>query len=82
EREVRFLIQNLPINAEGTSLDFNNAIAPNVIPIDVDISSFVKKIHLSPRAPEWMLNLLKDIVIKYSINVEVRRSNLYISPIY
>lgn len=82
EREVRFLIQNLPINAEGTSLDFNNAIAPNVIPIDVDVSSFVKKIHLSPRAPEWMLNLLKDIVIKYSINIEVRRSNLYISPIY
>lgn len=57
-------------------------MTPNVISIDVDINKFVKKIHLSPRSPEWMLNLLQDIVNKYSINVEVRRSNLYISPVY
>lgn len=82
EREVRFLIQRLPINTEENKVDFNNAVAPNVIPVDVDVNLFVKRIHLSPRAPEWMLSLLKDIVIKYSINVEVRRSNLYISPIY
>lgn len=82
EREVRFLIQRLPLNSEKNKVEFDNAVAPNVIPIDANINSFVKKIHLSPRAPEWMLNLLKDVVSKYSISVEVRRSNLYISPIY
>lgn len=82
EREVRFLIQNLPIDKESNKMDFSNAAAPNVIPIDVDLNKFIKRIHLSPRSPEWMLNLLQEIVKKYSITVEVRRSNLYISPIY
>lgn len=82
EREVRFLIQNLPIDKKNNKVDFDCAVTPNVIAIDVDINKFVKKIHLSPRSPEWMLNLLQDIVNKYSINVEVRRSNLYISPVY
>ena len=81
EKEVRFLIQNIPLDAEEKRVDFNKTV-PNVIPIDVNINSFVKKIHLSPRSPDWMLNLLQDIVNKYSINVEVRRSDLYISPIY
>ncbi|WP_370557529.1 DUF2971 domain-containing protein [Edwardsiella tarda] len=82
EREVRFLIQKLPISKDNTRVDFDNIKTPNVIPITVDINKFVKKIHLSPRSPEWMLDLLQDVVKKYSINVEVRRSDLYTSPIY
>ncbi|NPE61196.1 DUF2971 domain-containing protein [Dickeya dadantii] len=82
EREVRFLIQKIPIDVKRNRVDFDNCVAPAVISIDANINSFVKKIHLSPRAPEWMLNLLRDVIKKYSINVEVRRSNLYISPIY
>lgn len=82
EREVRFLIQNLPLNSEKNMLEFEGAVTPNVVSIDVNLNSFVKRIHLSPRSPEWMLNLLKDVVGKYSIDVEVRRSNLYISPVF
>ncbi|HGP0623457.1 TPA: hypothetical protein ACKPX6_000992 [Serratia marcescens] len=82
EREVRFLIQRLPIDKEKNRVDFDGVVTPNVIPIDIDINKFVKKIHLSPRSPEWMLNLLQDVVKRYSIDIEVRRSNLYISPIY
>lgn len=82
EREVRFLIQKIPYNSEGDEVNFQEMVSPNVIPVDVDVSSFVKKIHLSPRAPEWMLTLLQDVVKKYSIDVEVRRSNLYLSPVY
>lgn len=82
EREVRFLIQRLPFDKDNNRVDFDNIITPNVIPITVDINKFVKRIHLSPRSPEWMLNLLQDIVKRYSIDVEVRRSDLYTTPIY
>lgn len=63
-------------------MDFNNVVVLNVILIDVDVSLFVKKVYLFFCVFEWMLNLLKDIVIKYLINVEVRCFNLYIFLIY
>lgn len=50
-------------NPHGTSIKLKN-------------NSFISEIKLSPEAPEWFYSLVRNIEKRYSIGVEVNRSNL------
>lgn len=41
-----------------------------VVKCEVDVNKLIKRIHLSPYAPKWYLNLIEDLVKKYNLNPE------------
>jgi hypothetical protein len=80
EREVRGLIQELP-HKDG-KIDVDKRNDKTGLAIGVSLGSFVKTIHLSPISPLWLADLVSRVVEKYEVHCEVRKSDLYSSPVY
>lgn len=45
--------------------------------IPVSLNRLIENIYVSPKSPEWFLDLVKSITKKYSLNKEVIQSDLY-----
>jgi hypothetical protein len=45
--------------------------------ISVDVETLVGEILVSPDSPEWIEEVVRDVVAKYGLNKTVRRSDLY-----
>jgi len=52
------------------------------IAIDIDVSTLIDKIYISPYAPVWFYDMLKDIISKYGINKEVFKSEMQAEPYF
>lgn len=55
---------------------------PKIKKIDVNLNEMINTIHISPFAPKWIFELVKEISIKYNIFSDIKQSNLYDDPIY
>ncbi len=44
--------------------------------VSVNINVLIGKIYLSPTAPDWVVDLLKEICCKYDISADVVKSDL------
>ncbi|WP_410879898.1 hypothetical protein [Myroides sp. DW712] len=64
--------------ARNTKLDRNQLYNGNpVIHCEIDTNILITKIHVSPYAPKWYNELIKDVLMRYNLkNVEVYQSNL------
>ncbi len=52
------------------------------VTIDVVPDEFIKAIHVSPTAPKWFGELIKQLVDRYNLTVPVEVSDLYDRPSY
>lgn len=69
EREVRALIRNHENNGKGVSC-----------PANLDI--LIKNVYVSPYAPEWFVEVVRDVVKKYELNKSVLYSAMADKPFY
>ena len=69
EREVRALIRNHKNDGKGVS-----------VPVNLDI--LIDKIYVSPYAPEWFSDVVRDVVKKYGIDKPVVYSSMTDIPFY
>lgn len=80
EREVRAIIQDLPVEQDQIAAGKPNNASGLSVPVALD--SLIGKIHVSPTAPSWLGELLSSIVAKYGLHCPVEKSDLYSSPVY
>lgn len=73
EQEVR-LIHN--VSNEGWKHDWVNEKYENGIKINVDVQELISEIVISPFAPDWFIELIEDILNKYSIECKLINSTL------
>ena len=69
EREVRALIRNHENTGKGISQ-----------PVDLDV--LIKKVYVSPYAPEWFAQVVRDVVNKYNLDKPVVYSSMQEQPFY
>ena len=80
EKEVRAIIQELPSQGKDIAVGKNNS--SNGVNIDIDISNLIRKVYVSPTAPQWLVELTGEVSRKYEITVPVVKSDLYSSPVF
>jgi hypothetical protein len=84
EHELRALIQDLPRMpdpAGGAASVFNRFSKPDcgrMVPVSV--RDLVEKVYISPTAPTWFRDLVKQLTARYKIDVPVEQSLLDRSP--
>ncbi len=84
EKEIRIVRQDLPLEIRD-SKPFLNMDKKNDrygININIDLNKLIKTIHISPEAPNWFFDLVIEVIEKYDISCEVKKSDLYNDPIY
>ena len=70
EREIRALIQPDNIN----TLRYG-------VSIPIELENFVNEIYVSPMAPYWYTEMLRDVLTKYDINIAINQSSLDKPPV-
>jgi len=81
ERELR-AIYNLSNVKDFNELEIKNKRIGDGKWIDVDLDKFIEKIFISPNSPNWFLEIVKNIVHLYNLNIPVLRSSLEEEPFY
>ncbi len=54
---------------------------PNGIPFSVDTKELIKEIYIAPKAEDWLVSSINDLLLKYGIQTTAIKSNLYDSKI-
>ena len=49
---------------------------------EVDLSLLIQEVVVSPYAPDWLLELVRSVVIRYDLQVPVVRSDLAHAPVW
>ena len=61
--------------------DFTQANKLGGISIPVDLKKMIEKVYVSPRSPNWIVELIRALVEEtYSLDVSVIQSDLYSEP--
>ncbi|WP_339103198.1 DUF2971 domain-containing protein [Haloterrigena salinisoli] len=69
--------------AEGGVNTIDEVNLPVGMYMEVDVEELIENIHVSPTAPDWFLELIEDVLSKYSIDTEcVTRSSLVEDPVF
>ena len=79
EREVRAIVQRAP------DPTMPNRISPfprGGIGVRVALSQLIETVYVSPTAPAWYLELVRQIARRYSLPADVKQSSLAADPIY
>ena len=74
ENEIRCLILvggTLDVTKEGFDI-----ITPDNIKEKVNLNTLIEEVYVSPFAPVWFYNIVKDLCEKYEINKKVIQSNI------
>lgn len=77
EKEVRVIIQE----ADKINLQSSEVNPKHGISIDIDVNQLIRRIHVSPTAPDWLVSLTSEIASKYDLRAPVNKSNLYTDPL-
>lgn len=64
EKEIRAIIQGFSTNENG-------------IYVETDIHNLVENIYISPLTPEWVVDIIKSITLKYGYEFNIKKSQLY-----
>lgn len=80
ERELRATILEGLSKPEG-GIDWDTETRLGIIVENVDIGSLVEKIYVAPNTPTWFEQLVRVIVERFELKLEVVKSSLYDSPI-
>lgn len=74
EKEVRVIIDRYSENIEDSML-------PSSMAVPVVLSKLIRSIVIHPEAQGWFESLIRSVVQRYELQVEVRRSKLAFDPI-
>lgn len=92
EREVRAIIQKLPIGITQSELkdsirnmstvEINQwlDICDSGVHYDIDIDLLIQEVVIAHFAPEWLLDLVNQVAKRYSLKAPIYRSHLAESP--
>ena len=80
EREVRTVIQDLPIINDAIAVGSKNSLSGSSV--DVDIHALIKCVHVSPTAPAWFQKLTEQATAQFGFSFNVKKSNLYAEPVF
>lgn len=84
ERESRAIIwnesSNFKVSDASSSRDI--IIGESGILVRIEIESLIDEIYISPTAPYWFSELIKNIVSKYKLKIPVLHSALSAAPVY
>ena len=85
EREVRIVypridgeehVEMMKCYLEGKEEEIIKKEKPgHLIPVDLD--QLITNIHISPRTPDWVEDLVRDLSDKYGVKADIRKSELY-----
>lgn len=70
EKEVRAIIKEFQPNGDFGKL------------IKVDLKTLIDKIYISPTSPNWIIELVKDVNLKYGLNKKIEHSELNEKPFH
>jgi hypothetical protein len=79
EKEVRALIQRMP---DPTLPKTPSPFGSGGANVAVDLETLVESIYVSPTAPGWYSDLVREVSQRYGVSAEVRQSSLTRDPIY
>jgi hypothetical protein len=81
EQEYRLAYIDLP-QIKSSDVKSNN---PNNSPqpghyVSVDIDGLISEIYISPTAEDWFMQLIKEVLSRYDIDCNIRKSDIFDSP--
>lgn len=76
EKELRALISVPRSDCEG-AVDSQAGI---YVPIKLDV--LINRIFVAPTAPDWTIELIRSVIKKYDLKIEVLQSSLSSKPLY
>lgn len=84
EREIRALYQIFPLKPDehDPNLAREVPVGPAVIPISVDLDRLIESVYVSPKAPEWFANVIRNVLARYGRTLQLHHSSLDEGPIY
>lgn len=80
ENEVRAIMVEIPSSEHG--LDLSRDICDVGVYHEVDVPTLIHEVVVSPFAPDWFLELVKSVAVRYELAVPVRRSLLAEMPVW
>lgn len=80
EKELRALVWTLQDNKN--SFEENKYKDDDGFYVPVDMEKLIDKIYVAPNAPNWVLEIIKDVVGKFELKKDVMRSSLASRPFY
>lgn len=80
EKELRCLVQELPFDDKGIKRDLSNQKFG--CEMSINLNKLIEAVYVAPDAPNWFLELVKNVTKKYGFSFEVYQSLLAKSPVY
>jgi hypothetical protein len=80
ERELRAVFWEL--DGAPDAQPYKTKIEPAGLWIEVDLSSLIETVRISPTAEPWLATAIKEVTAKYDLHVPVLQSALADSPLY
>jgi hypothetical protein len=89
EREVRLVTQPFVLNEEVGAVAAREgkdplAVVRDVAPVGYDVvvdpAKLIQEVVVAPQAPDWLLDLIREVTKRYRIDVPVKRSDLDANP--
>ena len=77
ERELRAIYRIMPF---GTVIDFDAIPSEPGVVQEVDLTSLIEHIYVSPKSRPWYKKLVEGILKKYSLDIPVKQSSLDDKP--
>ncbi|WP_317929923.1 hypothetical protein [Halioxenophilus sp. WMMB6] len=77
ENEMRALVWSFE-DVNKAQIDAN----AKYVEIDIDPQKLIQSVHVSPSAPSWFGDLVRQLLVRYGLSVNVENSNLYSRPVY
>ena len=86
EHEVRAIVLKPPLrdneDGPGQVLDETQDISDYGEYFDVDLSLLIQEVLVSPYTPDWLLELVRSVAMRYGLNVPVVKSSLVDEPMW
>ena len=85
EMELRAIYQYWPteeLPTQGSRIDYSIAPPEEGVWKNVPLDRLLEAIYVNPGSPAWFAELVRDVVAKYGLSVEVRQSDLVKDPVY
>ena len=82
EKELRALIWTPQHGKNSIPPGVNKHAADGGIYVYVDLNELIEGIYVAPTAPQWVHELLRSIVKRFSLNLPVLQSDLAAMPLY
>lgn len=80
ERELRALIQNLPV--ENNTIPIGKFNDEKGKYINVNLSSLIENVFVSPSSSDWFIDVVKSVMKKYGLEKELKTSTLDTAPLF